>query len=413
MRVLSRGGVTQSLPILTIALMSSSSLLAKGDEGFIYGRITTTNNNVYQGAIRWGKEETFWTDMFNASKVHNSIDQYLSHDEMESLRDYLGSGRKTRRRSRNWPGVDAHQFKCRFGDIQRMDLAKGKKVLLTFKDGEEIEVSGGSNDVGATIKIMDEELGKVDLKWRRIESIEFLPTPRNLDQKFGNPLHGEVTTRQGRFEGFIQWDHEECVSRDVLDGTHEDGKMSVEFGKIKSIQKQRRGSLVTLKSGREFYLKGSNDVNSENRGIVIRDPRIGKVLVGWRDFEEVVFDNDVRDSGPSYKDFDEARDLAGEVLTQEGESISGRIIYDIDEARDYEILDGQNGHTKFRIAFRDIESILPRGRHHSIVRLKSGEELDLGESRDVNRDNDGVIVLGGGNRVTLVRWEEIEEIRFD
>ncbi|MCG8606175.1 hypothetical protein MJD09_14460, partial [bacterium] len=409
MRVLSRGGVNQSLPILTIALLGSSSLLAKDDEGFIYGRVTSTNNNVYQGAIRWGKEETFWTDMFNATKVHNSIDQYLSHNEMESLQDFLGSGRRSRRRSRNWPGIDTHEFKCRFGDIQRMDMSRGKRVLLTFKNGEEMEVSG-SGDIGATIKIMDEELGKVDLKWRRIESVEFLPTPRNLDQKFGDPLYGVVSTRRGRFEGFIQWDHEECVSRDVLDGTHEDGKMSIEFGKIKSIVKQRRGSLVTLKSGREFYLKGSNDVNSENRGIVIRDPRIGKILVGWRDFEEVIFDNEIRDSGPSYKDFEDARDLEGEVFTQDGESISGRIIYDIDEARDFEILDGQNGHTKFRIAFRDIESIVPRGRHHSIVRLKSGVELDLEDSRDVNRNNDGVIILSGGNRVTLVRWEEIEEI---
>ena len=415
MNSLSRDRLILSLVFIAASSIGASQLFSKGDEGFIYGRITMKNDNVYQGAIRWGKEETFWNDMFNSAKVENSIDTYLTDAEMEGLEDHLGSRRSRKRRSRsrkNWWSRSSHQFKCRFGDLKRIDILRGEGVLLTFKNGEEMEVKGASNDIGANIKILDEELGQVGLKWRRIESIEFLPTPRHLDRTFGRPLYGEVETRQGTFEGFIQWDHEECVSRDILDGHHEDGKMAIEMGKIKSIKKQRRGSLVTLKSGREFFLTGSNDVNSENKGVIIRDPRIGKVMVQWRDFQEVTFDDDVGDSGPSYKDFDQARPIEGEVRTTDGETLSGRIIYDIDEARDFEILDGQSGHIKFKIAFRDIEAIIPRGRRGSIVMLRSGEELEL-EGRDVNRDNAGLIVLEGGDQVTLVPWEQIEEIRFD
>lgn len=421
MNALSCDRLILSLVFIAASGIGASQLFSKGDEGFIYGRITMKNDNVYQGAIRWGKEETFWNDMFNSTKVENSIDLYLTDAEMQVLQDHLGSRRSRKRRSRsrkhwwsrNLPRADTHEFKCRFGDLKRIDILRGDGVLLTFKNGEEMEVRGGSNDIGANIKILDEELGQVGLKWRRIESIEFMPTPRHLDRTFGRPLYGEVETRHGSFEGFIQWDHEECVSRDILDGQHEDGKMSIEMGKIKSIKKQRGGSLVTLKSGREFFLTGSNDVNSENRGVIIRDPRIGKVWVQWRDFQEVTFDDDVRDSGPSYKDFEKARPIEGEVRTTDGETIYGRIIYDIDEARDFEILDGQYGHTKFRIAFRDIETIIPQGRRGSIVKLRSGEELELEESRDVNRQNAGLIVLEGGDQVTLVPWEQIEEIRFD
>ena len=41
------------------------------DTGFLYGKVTTIDNKEYTGAIRWGKEEVYWTDMFNASKEEN------------------------------------------------------------------------------------------------------------------------------------------------------------------------------------------------------------------------------------------------------------------------------------------------------------------------------------------------------
>ena len=40
---------------------------AEGDQGYIYGKITMDNGNVYQGVIRWGDEEAFWDDMFNST----------------------------------------------------------------------------------------------------------------------------------------------------------------------------------------------------------------------------------------------------------------------------------------------------------------------------------------------------------
>ena len=39
--------------------------------------------------------------------------------------------------------------------------------------------------------------------------------------------------------------------------------------------------------------------------------------------------------------------------------------------------------------------------------------MELEDSRDVNRQNAGLIVLEGGDQVTLVPWEQIEEIRFE
>ena len=147
---------------------------------------------------------------------------------------------------------------------------RGKRtVFLTLKNEDRMEVSGGSNDINAKINILDQEAGELTLKWNKIRMIEFMAVSRPLEKKFGEPLFGTVDTQSGQFRGFIQWDHQECVDTDKLDGDCENGDISIEFGKIKSIEKHRRGSLVTLHSGKEYYIYGTNDVNDDNRGIII------------------------------------------------------------------------------------------------------------------------------------------------
>src|ERR1044071_8986094 len=55
------------------------------DEHFLYGRITMTDSKVYEGPIRWGKEEVYWNDIFNASKPRNENLRYLTGDERDAL----------------------------------------------------------------------------------------------------------------------------------------------------------------------------------------------------------------------------------------------------------------------------------------------------------------------------------------
>jgi hypothetical protein len=61
-----------------------------------------------------------------------------------------------------------------------------------------------------------------------------------------------------------------------------------------------------------------------------------------------------------------------------------------------------------------VASIEPKGRSQTLVRLRSGEELRLEGSHDVDRDNDGVLVIAGsGQDPVLVPWREITNISFD
>lgn len=423
---LRNGLIVLTLLLSWLLLSGFVAASAKSDEGYIYGRITMDNGHVYQGSIRWGDEEAFWDDMFNSDKDENVFDRYYSElrniDDIED--EFIDQQDRRRRRSSSWSfrrflrseydRYDVtHQFKCRFGDIKSMRLRGSSSVLLRFKNGEELKVRGGSNDIGTSLKVYDDEIGEIELNWRRIEDIDFLPTPKELDYKFGNPLFAEVETAAGRFRGFIQWDRDECLSTDILDGDSEDGDLEIPFGKIQSIEKYRRGSLVTLNSGRELYLTGSNDVNRENRGIMVKDPEYGTVSIGWDDFEKADFDHEVENSGSAYDHFPKSAALAGEVKLRDGKTIAGQIIYDMDEAFDFEILDGKDGAIEYLIPFRNIKRIIPDRYYGSMIVLRSDREVELEDSRDVDEDNDGIIVWNRGDEARYIPWRRIEEIVFD
>jgi hypothetical protein len=48
---------------------------------------------------------------------------------------------------------------------------------------------------------------------------------------------------------------------------------------------------VTLLDGREFVMRGSNDVNDENKGIFVKQADGETVLVDWEEFDRVEFRN--------------------------------------------------------------------------------------------------------------------------
>jgi len=402
---------------LGLAIILSLSLTTSAqDEGFIYGKVTTIDDNTYTGQIRWGKEEAFWTDMFNAGKRFNDNLQYLSQEERDHLEEYR------HQRSHNWYEFNirfgerdfTHQFTTQFGNIKALYFTGRERVDVELKNGEKIEVLGeGYNDIGGKIRVFDVELGKVELRWSRIDKIEFSPTPSTLKEKFGDPLYGTVKTYNGDFTGFIQWDHDERISTDKLDGDTRDGDLSIEFGKIKSIEREGGGSNVVLKSGRELYLRGSNDVNGENRGIIVTDNKFGRVDIPWREFKMATFEDNAPNSGPSYNNFGAPKELKGTIKTTSGTSLSGRIIFDLDEALDTEVLQGNDDELEYIIPFKNIKRIAPKSYSYSNVELKNGLKFLLGESQDTDERNDGVLVFKGSKDPEYVRWEDIDEIIFD
>lgn len=401
---------------LSVILSIFSFAMFAQDQVLMYGTLKTIDGNEYTGQLRWGKEEALWTDLFNGTKEENDNYRYLSRDDRDALRD------KQRNVRRSWGDSwviswgsnsyeTTHEFQARFGDISKIEINRRSEVKMTLRNGETIYVEDGSNDFNAEVHVMDPELGKTSFRWSRIESIEFKATPKNLSEKLGDPLYGTVTFYGGSYTGFIQWDHDERLSTDILDGDNRDGDVKIEFGKIASIEKDRGGANLVLQSGRDMYLRGSNDVNSENRGIIVTT-EFGRVDITWRDFEKVTF-SEAPSNAPGYDAYAGVKELNGTVKTVNGDSFSGKIIYDLDEEYNFEMLQGNDDDVKYIIPMEHVKSISPKNYDYSEVVLKNGDSIVIGDARDVSEENDGVLVFTGSGEPKFIIWEDIEIITFD
>ena len=398
------------------------------DEGFIYGKVHTIDGKVYEGPIRWGKEEVYWVDIFNAGKEENKNLRYLTSRERDDLMDrqhgwdnFDGS---TWRRWIGWSDNNnnynsrydfEHQFACQFGELKTIIPSGRKYVDVEMQNGNKFTLKGeGYNDVGLDIKIMDPELGETEMSWGRIEKIEFMKTPKNLQTKFGKPLYGTVEAFGGSFTGYIQWDHDERLSVDKLDGDSDDGDVSIEFGKIASIERKGGASLVILKSGRELRLDGSNDVDNGNRGIIIMNKDMVAIDVPWIEFDKITFTDNSTSALTGYETFTSQKELNGVLVTQDGKKLSGRIVFDLDEEFGYELLQGKKGDLEFITPFRNIKRIEPISSSRCAVELRSGQKITLDDAQDVNERNQGVLVFASkGAEPVYVTWEDVKTIDLE
>lgn len=395
------------IPLLVISISDSLA----GNQGFIYGKITTRDGKTYTGTMRWGTQEYFWDDLFNATKVDNPWTKYAEKERGDDKRERSGKIKIFGLTIDQLGGFAFnHLLISRFGDIAKIEAGRRGKSTLVMKSGSEFEVTG-SGDVGEKIQLLDDNLGKIKLKWDEIELIEFMPTPKSARTE-GYRLRGKLITDEMEFNGFIMWDAEECISTDVLDGESDVGDMEIEFGNIRSIKRlSSRACQVTLKDGRKFELRGTNDVNDDNRGIYVQDDRYGKIEVNWDEFREVIYEDD-GDSGQPYEAYKPARKLKGTVVTTDGEQVSGDVVFDYDESEDFEILNGMLDDMEFNIPFSMIVSITPRGGHASMVELVGGEKLRLEDAQDVTDSNDGLLIFQDKDKVRRLDWDRVEKITF-
>jgi hypothetical protein len=402
----------------TPADVTASTAAAAEDahESFLYGRITTVDGVTYEGRLRWGgDEEAFWGNYFNGAKKENL---WVAHVPPERLP-------KERRpieifglqiAEREHPIDLGRLFMARFGDIARIE-ARGRDVRVTLKSGTVFDLDRFSaSDFDDGVRVWDGTRGVVDLDSLRVRAIEFLPPAR--PGAAPARLHGTVRARQGDFTGFVQWDREECVGTDELDGRTADGEFSLRFDAIRSIARRSRdSSLVTLLDGREITLSGTRGVGHGNRGVYVDDPRYGRVLVSWDSFERVEFSPS--GSGPAYGDFPPGGPLTGSIITRAGRRLAGRLVYDLDESEVTETLDAPSQGVDYTIPFGLIASIVlagpeEDGKQRARVILHSGEELQLERTGDLGEKNAGMLIfVNGAQRAEYVPWTEVEKVDLE
>jgi hypothetical protein len=415
--------VNASAAATSPASVSSTATTEEVDQGFLYGRVTTDDGATYAGRLRFGRdEEAFWGDYFNGLKDENpwaaqaQLTQKRRQITIFGFEIPLGGDQ-----------IDlGRPFMARFGDIARIE-GRGRNVRVTLKSGTVFDLDRmAANDFDDGVRVWDEKQGVVDLRsWAggippparvRIRTIELLPTAR-LGAAPAR-LHGTVRTRQGSFSGFVQWDRQDCIGPDELEGRTADGALGFRFDTIRSIARRSAdSSLVTLLDGPEIVLSGAREVAHGNRGIYVDDRRYGRVLVSWDAFERIDFSDG--GSGPGYKDFPGGNRLTGSVTIRDGRRLTGRLVYDLDESETTETLDAPSQGVDYTIPFGLIASIAPvgreeRGARRASVTLHDGERLQLDRAGDLGGQNAGMLIfLDGRERPEHVRWADIERVDFN
>jgi hypothetical protein len=159
-------------------------------------------------------------------------------------------------------------------------------------------------------------------------------------------------------------------------------------------------------------MSGTNDVNDENRGIYVDDPRFGRVLIRWRAFEKVTFTDG---KASTYADYAPGKPLRGRVTDSDGKVHAGRLAYDLDEAETWELLNGWHDDIEYSIPFGMIASVTPIDGDESKVVLKNGQEIRLEGQTDVGGDNLGVLILPGDDATknVYVPWDEVAKVEID
>jgi hypothetical protein len=405
-----------ALALLFTATVAPAASAQADDPGRLYGRVVTLNGTEFVGFIRWDNNEGHWTDQLDASKrlphrfMREAVRLRRSLDQPGPGRD-LGI-RVGRESTSQWPSSASSAI--RFGHIREILVLDDSHGLVVLKSGEEQELSSSSTDLGRGLQVLVEDANgsKTELGWDDIDYIEFGPAPRRTASPFGERLYAALTTRAGdEFSGWITWDRDELFGEDELDGDEDGRRRSIAFGTIASVEAvSSNRALVKLRDGRQMELSGTNDVNSENRGIFISDPALGRVEVKWGQLAEIRFHEPP--SNFKYEDFDGGRRLRGTVVAEDGRRFTGTVRWDNDEEWTWEMLNGNYREMEVQVEFGMIASIDRVSSQSARVTLLDGREFVLRGSNDVNNENKGIFVDGDDGKPVMLRWGEFQRIDF-
>ncbi len=405
--------------LLGLALAGLLGVAAAEDNGRIYGTVVLRDGGEVTGALRWDDEELLWLHHFNGNKAAAfDLNELAARDRelilanqpgpqieidghLVELARWLGGGE-----------LRPQFFGLEFGAIAALEPGRGDQVKITLRDGSVIEADGGSNDIGSPdIQVMVGDGSVQTTDWDDIERIAF-SAPATPAPEFPPHLYGRVRTDAGDFEGFVEWDQDERRASERLDGEVDGIDEEIEFGSIRSIAKEGDGSRVTLTDGEQKLVTGTNDVNSENRGIVVTGPAFGQVEIPWTAFQEVTFFSPPAEL-PRYADFAELKVLSGSVTGRDGRRHAGALVFDLDQFHQGECLEGRGNGVLYRIPLRLIAALEPIDARHTRVELVTGAALVLGVRNDVTEDNGGVVVRNPGREPAYLPWREVKTIEFN
>lgn len=397
------------------------SLLSAQTDGadLIHATVSWPDGTQRTGYLRWDREEATWDDLFHSGYRENPWTEFIDHEAVaKERRDQFYASHGLIKRlvyalnEDDDQGVGWRMLLIRFGDIRSIEIHDGEDDFIVTADGRRHQIGGYANDDGSDLWLYEKGQEPLEIEWNDLTSIEFSAAPAG-HEPFARRLHGTVETTEGDFTGPIMWDKSECLDIDSLDGENDEGDISLSMGEILSIRKiDNRSVRIELKNGTGFDMSGSNDVNSDNRGIWILTQDLGWVDVPWKRFIQATF-SDPRGQGTPRSGFGNNTPLRGTIQLTDGSSRQGRLVYDLDEGYSWDLFNGNLRQVGYDIPFPLIAKLEPLGENTCRVHLRSGRVLELGENQDTGDKNGGMLVFSADEtRAEFVSWTRIREVIF-
>jgi hypothetical protein len=235
----------------------------------LYGTVEDHLGRRFTGYVSWDLDEILGSDVLDGEEMDGGDDREIPFSEIASIARVAG----------------------------------GARVVLV--DGDVLDLTG-TRDVdrgNRGVQISDPALGMVEVEWREFEILRFHEAEVVVGYDAfdgGHALVGTVVTQSGEeIDGLIRWDADEGRSWEFLNGRADEVIFTIEFSEVSRIVRgEVFGATVTLLDGRTFELDDSNDVDWDNKGILVAPESASTEaapsgsrwrVVPWDEFKEARF----------------------------------------------------------------------------------------------------------------------------
>jgi hypothetical protein len=405
-----------------VAALMLSFMSGAVDADRLYGRVLTKDGTIYEGYLRWDRNEASRSDFLDGMKelpaeflrdAERLDPELAARQRLE--RSIVAFGVRLTWEEDDEAGPTGVPSAIRFAHIASIVPVDDRVGVIHLRDGGEVRMRSSSSDLGRSMRgvvVEREGRGSETVRWRDLERVDFLPAPPDIDPPVARRLYGTVTTEgEASLSGWITWDLDEALTSDILDGRENGKDYEVPFGDIQEIAwESERSARVLLETGSELTLRGTNDVDRRNRGIEIVQPAGRRSIVSWNDFGSVRFAAPPDDTLASLPLPGAA--LQGTAYAIDGRAITGDIRWGADETQAWEVLDGWSGDVAMGIEFGAIRMISKNGPDGVVVTLRDGGTIELSGDEDVDSRNRGIFVQPEGRPIRLVRWRDLDRVEF-